>query len=132
MLRTSLGPVKNLNDIPDEFNKGKTAIIYGGLFVVDTFLWFSGFLMAFLLAQQLNTPKGIKGKDWGYLYFHRLYRILPVYMFVLFICWALTKYIGNGPLRYQAERINTDCHDWWWTNMLFINNFYQAIGAVSV
>ena len=123
LLRMTFGPIKNQNDLLDEFKHVKTAMIYGALFAVDTFFWLSGLLMAFLLFQQLNTSKGMQGKGWVYLYFHRLYRILPAYMFVLFMCWAFTKYMGNGPLWVYGDQVNEECHDWWWTNVLFLNNF---------
>ena len=123
LLRLDFGPIKNQNDLPDEFKKVKTAMIYGALFAVDTFFWLSGLLMAYLLLIQFDSPKGIRGKAWGYLYFHRLYRILPAYMFVLFLCWAFTKYLGNGPMWVNGDQFNNECHDWWWTNLIFLNNF---------
>lgn len=121
--RAFLGAVKNPLQFLDNMKDSKTAIIYAGLFSVDSFFWLGGFLMAFLLLQQLNTPKSLKPLGWGYLYAHRFYRILPAYMFVLFLTWAFTKYAGNGPLWYGGDSVNTQCKDYWWTNMLFLNNF---------
>lgn len=133
LLRMDLPPIKNMNDISGEFKKVKTAMIYSAVFSVDTFFWLSGFLMAFLLAQQLDSPRGMQLKGWVYLYFHRFYRILPAYMFVLLMCWAFTKYLGDGPVWFIADNLNQDCHHYWWTNMLFLNNFlpnYEGNGCL--
>ena len=121
--RFLVGAVRNPAQFATYMKDSKTAIIYAGLFSVDSFFWLGGFLMAFLLLQQLNSPKSLKSWGWGYLYLHRFYRILPAYMFVLFLTWAFTKYTGNGPLWYQGDTINTQCKDYWWTNLLFLNNF---------
>ena len=125
-LRAALPPVKNPEDLPGVMKKSKTAFIYGAYFSVDTFFWMSGMLMAYLLAQQLDSSRGIRWKGWVYLYFHRLYRILPAYMFVLFMCWAFTKYMGNGPLWIYGDYFNNPCRGWWWTNLLFLNNFIPS------
>jgi len=121
--RFFIGAVKNPLQIEANLKDSKTAMIYAGLFSVDSFFWLGGFLMAFLLLQQLNTPKSLSPWGWGYLYAHRFYRILPAYMFVLFLTWAFTKYTGNGPLWYQGDSVNMQCKDYWWTNLVFLNNF---------
>jgi peptidoglycan/LPS O-acetylase OafA/YrhL len=90
--------------------------------------------MGYLLVQQLNSGREMRPKGWAYLYFHRLYRILPAYAFVLFMCWAFTKYLGNGPMWVFGDRINQDCHKWWWTNLIFMNNYvlpdYESNGCL--
>ena len=107
----------------DLFKKPKTVIVYGAYFSVDTFFWLSGLLMSFLLVHQLNSGREMRPKGWAYMYFHRLYRILPAYTFVLLVCWTFTKYLGNGPMWVKGDWINQDCHKWWWMNLLFLNNY---------
>ena len=123
VLIMSCPPIKNPDDLVDSLKKVKMTMIYSAFFSVDTFFLLSGLLMAFLLCQQLDSPKGMSPKGWVYLYFHRFYRILPAYMFVLFFVWAFTKYMGNGPVWFLGDYINDPCHDNWWTNVLFLNNF---------
>jgi hypothetical protein len=51
-------------------------------------------------------------------YFHRLWRITPPYMLVLFFSASLTRYLGDGPL-FPASGYEIDyCKENWWTNVL--------------
>jgi peptidoglycan/LPS O-acetylase OafA/YrhL len=95
-------------------------MFYGAFFAVDTFFWLSGFLMAYFFIMEYNS----KGRmHWAYIYIHRFYRILPAFMFCLFLTWAFMKYIGNGPVWGRGDILNNDCKNYWWTNLLFLNNF---------
>lgn len=118
--RSSNSAVTNPTDMMDYFKYTRSAILYSGVYSVDTFFWLAGFLMAYLFILEYNTKKRM---NWVYLYLHRFYRILPAYMFVFFSFWAFLKYIGNGPLWFKGDDLNKQCHDYWWTNLLFINNF---------
>ena len=44
-------------------------------------------------------------------------------MFVILFYANLTPFLGEGPLWYGIQK-KTPCHDYWWTNLLYINNFY--------
>lgn len=44
-------------------------------------------------------------------------------MFVILFYANLTPFLGEGPLWYGIQK-QTPCHDYWWTNLLYINNFY--------
>ena len=85
--------------------------------------------MAFLLVHTLTAKGKLSWGSWLYMYGHRFYRILPAYMFALFFTWAFLKYMGNGPLWINGDTCNNTCHDYWWTNLLFINNFIPSSGA---
>jgi hypothetical protein len=52
-----------------------------------------------------------------------LYSLTPTYTVALLIYWKLMPYIGDGPLWANVSD-NTNCDDYWWTNLLYINNFY--------
>ncbi len=110
----------NFENIGDWFKNPKGGMVYGARFAVDVFFWLSGFLMAYLFIMEYNAKKRM---NWIYIYVHRFYRILPAYMFCLFLTWAFLKYIGNGPMWYDGDIINNDCKNYWWTNLLFLNNF---------
>lgn len=58
------------------------------------------------------------------IYFHRFYRIIPT--LGLFICLFLTFYVflGTGPIWESVSDGVNGCKEYWWTVMLFINNFY--------
>lgn len=110
----------NTYDVNDWYKSSKGAIIYGAFYAVDTFFWLSGFLLTYLFLNEIQLQAKIQ---WFKLYFSRIYRIVPTYIFCLFLTWAFLKYIGNGPLWFDGDMINDECHDYWWTNLLFLNNF---------
>ena len=52
-------------------------------------------------------------------------------MFVLLFYDKLNGFLGNGPFWYQAQEKNP-CDKYWWTNLLYINNFYPTSFGASV
>ncbi|XP_066923938.1 nose resistant to fluoxetine protein 6-like isoform X3 [Clytia hemisphaerica] len=91
---------------------------------VDTFFLLSGVLMSYLALRQMDKTKGRFNLPLYYL--HRFIRITPPYMFVILIWTNVYPYMFTGPLAKQT-RITGDggnCAKYWWTNMLYINNFY--------
>lgn len=51
-------------------------------------------------------------------------------MFVLLFYDKLNGFLGDGPLWYQAQAKNP-CDKYWWTNLLYINNFYPTSFGAS-
>eukprot|EP01113_Clastostelium_recurvatum_P020526 TRINITY_DN242_c0_g1_i2.p1 TRINITY_DN242_c0_g1~~TRINITY_DN242_c0_g1_i2.p1 ORF type:complete len:679 (-),score=198.27 TRINITY_DN242_c0_g1_i2:79-1908(-) len=98
-------------------------------FAVDVFFYISGFLVMFMLLKELNQKKG--KLPWGLFYFHRYWRLTPVFAFIMLVYTTLTPYMVYGPLTYQYRGAKTDlCLENWWTNLLYINNFVpQSSGA---
>ena len=119
--RIQVPPIVNLNDITDTFKHSRTAIVYGAFYSVDVFFWMGGLLMAYLFIKELVDRKG--RMNWGLVYFHRFWRILPVFMFVFFGYWALMKYCGDGPLWWKIDIPTEDCKEYWWTYPTFVSNF---------
>lgn len=62
------------------------------------------------------------------LFFHRL---TPAYMFCLLFYDKMTGFLGEGPLWYEMQA-DTHCNKYWWTNLLYINNFYPTAMNNSV
>ena len=52
-------------------------------------------------------------------------------MFVLLFWNKLTVFLDEGPnwLNYQSDEA---CNKYWWTNLLYINNFYPTKFGASV
>ncbi|KAJ8304234.1 hypothetical protein KUTeg_017817 [Tegillarca granosa] len=48
-------------------------------------LYYSGLLMSYLILKEMKKKKGARGINWGLFYFHRFWRLTPVYMLVLFV-----------------------------------------------
>ena len=100
--------------------------IMNGFFSVDSFFFLSGLLVAYLTFRHMKRNKG----RFPFLvyYIHRILRITPTYMFVLFFYWLVTVHMGNGPnLLFSIGPDSVaakSCQSYWWTNLLYINNFY--------
>ena len=100
--------------------------ITNGFFSVDSFFFLSGALVAYLTLREMKR-KGGRFPVITY-YLHRYLRLTMVYAFLLFFWWALTMYLGNGShwLAGLGEHsiLQQNCEKYWWTNLLYINNFY--------
>ncbi|XP_033122588.1 nose resistant to fluoxetine protein 6-like [Anneissia japonica] len=101
--------------------------VWNATFAVDTFFLLSGLLLCY---HTLKTLKKCDGKlNWGLFYFHRWWRITPVYIMALAIWSSLLIHLASGP--YANATFNYArqlCRDNWWTNLLYINNLYPFSG----
>ncbi|XP_072013943.1 nose resistant to fluoxetine protein 6-like [Amphiura filiformis] len=64
-------------------------------FSVDTFFFLSGFLLGFLTLSRMAKSDG--KIPWFWFYFHRFWRLTPVYMFTILVYMYLVPYFGEGP-----------------------------------
>ena len=108
-------------------------------FAVDTFFFLSGFLAAHLFLESFSkakkkaqetgrTPKDPPLLAWsGLIYFHRYLRLTPLYLLAIMFWTYVLPVVTNGPFwqvwQNQVNK-NTPCHEYWWTNVLYINNLY--------
>lgn len=56
-----------------------------------------------------------------------VFRVAPVYMLLVAFYAFVFSHLGDGPL--WTERIGKEearCHQNWWTNLLFINNYVHS------
>lgn len=102
--------------------------ILNGFYSVDSFFFISGFLVAYLTFREMSRRKG-KFPFVTY-YLHRILRLTPTYMFVLFFFWFLTVHLTKGPKTPTIAGPGTSayqsCVDYWWSNLLYINNFVPS------
>ncbi|XP_067662821.1 nose resistant to fluoxetine protein 6-like [Haliotis asinina] len=94
--------------------------ILNALVSVDTFFTLSGLLVAYLAMKELKKGQG--KLNWAMFYFHRFWRLTPVYMMMLMFYTCLFHYLGDGPIWPQTGVQKQQCRDNWWTNLLYINN----------
>ena len=88
---------------------------------VDSFFLLSGVLVAYLTFRY--TKKRGRFPILHY-YVHRYLRLTPVYAFVLFFTWALAHHLAVGAGFNYGNFIDAGCSKYWWTNLLYVNNFY--------
>ena len=74
----------------------------------EKFVWHCFFFQIFSILLNFN--------------FFFFFRLWPVYGFVIFLSALVLPALSSGPLWYSNDPQN--CKDYWWTNMLFIDNFH--------
>lgn len=116
----------NMGHLANQYNNSWAfQFIYSAEYAVDVFFFLSAFLVVYLTYKEMKTGKAI---PWVYYYVHRYWRLTPVYMFVLFIYFKMLPGAGRGPLWFLYDSFNvTACDKYWWTNLLYVNNFHPWI-----
>ncbi|KAL5012239.1 hypothetical protein ScPMuIL_010790 [Solemya velum] len=101
----------------------------------DSFFVLSGLLVGYLSFREMKKLSGIR--SWCvfyiYYYFHRFWRLTPVYMLLMLIYISLWPYVGDGPVWTRLSPEPDQCRNSWWKGMLYINNFFpreQCMGWV--
>ncbi|XP_072028213.1 nose resistant to fluoxetine protein 6-like [Amphiura filiformis] len=110
----------------------KTAFlaVNNATFSVDTFFLLSGFLVTYLTLKELKKTSG--RVNWFLFYFHRFWRITPLYMVCLAIWATLSPYLGKGGAKDDFyDGANYWCEKYWWTNLLYISNLYPFPGNIN-
>ncbi|KAL5012244.1 hypothetical protein ScPMuIL_010795 [Solemya velum] len=101
----------------------------------DSFFVLSGLLVGYLSFKEMKKLSDIKSwcQYYAYYYFHRYWRLTPVYMLLILIYVSLWPYVGDGPMWSRLSPEPDQCRNSWWKGMLYINNFFpkeQCIGWV--
>ncbi|ESP03045.1 hypothetical protein LOTGIDRAFT_230482 [Lottia gigantea] len=123
--------VRVIENKTDMINMSKTfwfQVILNGTLSVDTFFFLSGLLVSYLFIREVKKTRKISAKQMGLFYFHRFWRLTPLYMIVIMIYTNIAKYFNEGPLEVPAleEMARDSCRKYWWTNLLYINNLYKS------
>ncbi|XP_062538148.1 nose resistant to fluoxetine protein 6-like [Armigeres subalbatus] len=94
---------------------------------IQTFLSISGMLLAINFLEHIR-----KNPDFNLSIFWdklkgRLYRIVPAYAFMILVECAIIHRYYDGPIGQQyIGEAEQNCRHWWWTNLLFINNYIRT------
>jgi len=100
---------------------------------VDCFFWLSGYLATFHLVAACppppttGAPKGLLPcgvRGWLLLAAYRYLRLTPLYALLLATFWQLLPLAGVGPLWPHVQDVISQCDGYWWTNLLYVNNFH--------
>eukprot|EP01053_Blabericola_migrator_P004719 Blabericola_migrator_1__4718@NODE_248_length_10892_cov_157_608222_g209_i0_p1_GENE_NODE_248_length_10892_cov_157_608222_g209_i0NODE_248_length_10892_cov_157_608222_g209_i0_p1_ORF_typecomplete_len1120_score161_09Acyl_transf_3/PF01757_22/7_3e02Acyl_transf_3/PF01757_22/2_8e27_NODE_248_length_10892_cov_157_608222_g209_i043687727 len=120
--------------------------VLGAVFAVDSFFFFTGFLMAVYGGPSLKnntvwTDIGVRKlwfnlKVFFFSVLHRYVRLGGVYFIVLALYMHFVPYLSSGPLWPAFVSSIRDgqhggCGKYWWTNVLFINNLVPESGIVE-
>ncbi|XP_069123539.1 nose resistant to fluoxetine protein 6-like [Argopecten irradians] len=118
-----LNSMQNPTFVSEFVSNWTSMAMVNGLLSVDSFFTLSGLLVAYLFMKEMKREKG--RINWFMFYFHRFWRLTPVYMLVLFLDMSLFRYLGDGP-SWAKDGIEPFCKENWWTNLLYINNIYKG------
>ena len=90
-------------------------------FAVDTFFFLSSFLLTMVMLRRIE-----RGSSLPILLAvaSRYIRLVPTLAFVILLFTLIVPYTGSGPFWYLVTDLVRNCGDRWWTNVLFVNNFY--------
>ena len=88
----------------------------------DSLFLLSGLLISYSSLRKMSKQNGklslIK------FYVHKLVHVVPLYYFVLFFFYKIFPHTALGT-NWNFREVR-QCGDYWWTNTLFINNFYPT------
>ncbi|XP_062571953.1 LOW QUALITY PROTEIN: nose resistant to fluoxetine protein 6-like [Saccostrea cucullata] len=103
----------------DFMGRISSQVIFNALVSVDTFFVLSGLLTSYLLLKQMSKTKG--RINWFLFYFHRFWRLTPVYMMVIGMYVTIYPHLVFGPNKPAPDET---CKRAWWKNLLYIDNFF--------
>lgn len=114
----------------DEFRHSTMFLfVIGSYFATPVLFWVAGFLHAFSFLQQ-DEDKLFTASNLGKWYFKKIFRYIPLIIFTLIIAMYIIPLLGGGPVwSYYDLKVMKGCHDYWWTNILLVNNIVPASGS---
>ncbi|XP_050472218.1 nose resistant to fluoxetine protein 6-like [Bombus huntii] len=105
-------------------------IINNPTFPVDTFFFMSGFLSSYIFLKEQQKMKGTlsiteKTKMFIQIIIKRYIRLTPAYFVVILIAILNFTWHDHVSALLPYEHPSAKCSKYWWTNLLYINNFYH-------
>ncbi|XP_055338678.1 nose resistant to fluoxetine protein 6-like [Paramacrobiotus metropolitanus] len=102
-------------------------LILNAGYAVDSFFLLSGLLITYVLVRELTKNNG--KLNWIVVYFHRWWRLTPVYVFVMMFYVYVMPHGIESPWKLliaQQGAPTEYCKSYWWSNILYINNFFPV------
>ncbi|XP_076313904.1 nose resistant to fluoxetine protein 6-like isoform X2 [Tachypleus tridentatus] len=93
-------------------------------FALDTLFFTSGILITYLALRRLKENNG----QFSLLryYVHRYWKLTPTFLIISGGIWLLED-LGSGPVwKESLDPLIKSCKKNWWTNVLYIGNFYKV------
>ncbi|XP_062704996.1 nose resistant to fluoxetine protein 6 [Aedes albopictus] len=95
-------------------------------FEVDCFFAISGLLLAVQFIKYTQSRRHFSWKPFWMGLVNRYLRSLPVYAMVMLFTVSVYDRLQISPSAYRImPMVRRICRDKWWTNFLFINNYYR-------
>lgn len=65
------------------------------------------------------------------MYFHRYIRLTPALAAAIFMCMSLLRLFDTGPLWNIYMRELDKCDDYWWSALLYLQNYINPKEMVN-
>ena len=118
------------------FNRFTFLPVANAYFSVDTFFLLSGLLVSYLTLRKISKGMRLGWKQILLMYVHRYIRLTPTLVIIILFFTNVFPYTFTGPFSTNARKgllTGNTCYKYWWTNLLYINNFYPySMGAECV
>ncbi|XP_077995252.1 nose resistant to fluoxetine protein 6-like isoform X2 [Glandiceps talaboti] len=129
---TSTAQISNVRYVEEQVKTRWAAMpVNKGDLGVEAFLVMSGLLVCYLTLKQFDKCGGPSKLNWVLFYFHRFWRLTPVYMFTIMIYSTLTLHMGDGIWWNNWFGAQYICEARWWANLLYIHNLFPFPGDAS-
>ncbi|XP_074654991.1 nose resistant to fluoxetine protein 6-like isoform X2 [Tubulanus polymorphus] len=106
------------------------SIVYAGYYSVETFFFLSGLVLTYISMKKMLDSGGPKNINWFMFYFHRFWRLTPLYLALWMIYVTFSSYFGDGPLYPDYSSLEGSGHWCSYSSFLFhiayINNFIPS------
>ncbi|VVC24505.1 Nose resistant-to-fluoxetine protein, N-terminal,Acyltransferase 3 [Cinara cedri] len=117
-------PLYNINKLEESYSIMVYGIIHNGPLVVDIFFVLSGFLTFHSMHSHLVKTKRF---NMPLILFLRWCRLMPIYGVLIAFHAFVFLHLSDGPLwKNMAVKESENCINYWWTNVLFINNYVHV------
>ncbi|KRX99763.1 Nose resistant to fluoxetine protein 6, partial [Trichinella pseudospiralis] len=123
----AMNNIDNALQAMDMITKFYAQIINSAALAADSFFVLSGFLVCYSFLNRAQFHNALDPMHWVLFYIRRAIRLVPVYVVLLGFVALLFKHVGDGPLwtgSIPSFSSQLGCESSWWTNLLFINNFF--------
>ncbi|CAH0385391.1 unnamed protein product [Bemisia tabaci] len=100
------------------------------LIIINSFFVISGFIVGYFFYAELEKRDKAKKLSLSVIISPLIYRFLrftPLYAVVILLNLTLLPKLSSGPIWPKAILPEVEhCRESWWTNLLYINNYYMA------
>ena len=99
--------------------------MFNAYLAVDTFLYLSGFLVAYSLIPQLPSIAKAKVR-FPLIYLHRYLRLTPAYLAVIGFYATIKEYLVKWAPETPSTYYRESCRDVWWRMILYIHTLFDG------
>ena len=105
-------------------------LLINATFVVDTFFFMSGFLTSYIFLKEKQKMERVpsiteRGNMFLQIIMKRYIRLTPAYFVIILIAILNSTWHDHVSALLPFEHPSATCSKYWWTNILYINNFYS-------